>query len=120
MYTFSYRDHGMNIPNVTRLVGAPTVAGSKGWMAGCILSRAAESKMEVRVEDPVLRIKEKGEAMKRQLLVLMATFGVLLAAAPAFAHHAFAAEYDANKPITLTGSLVKVEWVNPHGWIYLD
>jgi len=44
----------------------------------------------------------------------------LLAAAPMFAHHAFSAEYDANQPITLKGSLTKVEWTNPHGWIYVD
>ena len=36
------------------------------------------------------------------------------------AHHSFAAEYDAHKPVTLSGSVTKVEWVNPHGWIYID
>jgi hypothetical protein len=44
----------------------------------------------------------------------------LLAAAPMFAHHAFSAEYDAQQPITLKGTLTKMEWVNPHGWIYVD
>src|SRR5579871_5466791 len=44
----------------------------------------------------------------------------ILAAAPMFAHHAFSAEYDANAPITLKGSLTKVEWTNPHGWIYVN
>jgi hypothetical protein len=43
-----------------------------------------------------------------------------LAAAPVFAHHAFSAEYDAQQPITLKGTLTKMEWVNPHGWIYVD
>jgi hypothetical protein len=38
----------------------------------------------------------------------------------AWAHHAFAAEYDADKPFELTGILTKVEWVNPHSWIYVD
>ena len=48
-------------------------------------------------------------------LVLLA-----ISVAPIFAHHAFSAEYDANQPITLKGSLTKVEWTNPHGWIYVN
>jgi hypothetical protein len=46
--------------------------------------------------------------------------GLLLAAVPVAAHHSFAAEFDANSPITLKGTLTKMEWVNPHGWIYVD
>ena len=48
------------------------------------------------------------------------TFGVALAALPALAHHSFAAEYDREQPVTLKGTLTKVEWINPHGWIYID
>jgi hypothetical protein len=46
--------------------------------------------------------------------------GVLLAVAPAMAHHSFAAEYDAKKTITLKGIVTKVEWLNPHVYIFVD
>jgi len=58
--------------------------------------------------------------MKRRLSLPLIAVAGLLAVVPAFAHHSFSAEYDANKPITIKGSLTKVEWVNPHGWIYVD
>ena len=49
-------------------------------------------------------------------------FGAVLvwSGMPGLAHHSFAAEFDASQPITLTGTLTRMEWTNPHGWIYID
>ena len=56
----------------------------------------------------------------RTKLMLVAGMGALLAAVPAWAHHAFAAEFDAQKPLKLSGTVTKVEWINPHAWIHID
>jgi hypothetical protein len=59
--------------------------------------------------------------MKHPFPATLACLGLLLiSAVPGFAHHSFAAEYDSKNLITLTGVITKVEWTNPHMYVYLD
>lgn len=58
--------------------------------------------------------------MRAKLGVLIAAAGLMASAVPMFAHHSFAAEYDASKPVELKGTVTKVEWTNPHARFYMD
>ena len=59
--------------------------------------------------------------MKNSLtFVVAATAGLFLAAVPVLGHHSFATEYDRNKPVTLTGSVTRLEWINPHARFHMD
>ena len=58
--------------------------------------------------------------MRTKLAIVLAGVGFVCAAVPLWAHHAFAAEFDAQKPVKLEGTVTKVEWINPHAWIHLD
>jgi hypothetical protein len=58
--------------------------------------------------------------MKKQWWGVVAAIGFVLAAVPALAHHAVAAQYDMNKPIEITGNLIKMEFINPHSMLHLE
>src|SRR5438552_2934295 len=73
------------------------------------ISRFPRSMWDVEVSD-----------MKATLLSVFLASGILGIALPAAAHHSFAAEFDITKPVSLKGTLTKMAWVNPHGWIYMD
>jgi hypothetical protein len=62
----------------------------------------------------------KGKKMLKKLAIVIIGTAMLLSGLPAWAHHAFAAEFDANKPIKLRGVVTKWEVINPHSWIHLD
>jgi Family of unknown function (DUF6152) len=58
--------------------------------------------------------------MTRILLLLVASLSLAIAGRPVIAHHSETAEYDATKPVKVTGTITKVEWLNPHVWFYVD
>jgi hypothetical protein len=58
--------------------------------------------------------------MRTKLAILVSGVAMILSATPAFPHHSFAAEFDAAKPMTLKGTITKVDFVNPHSWLYIN
>ena len=58
--------------------------------------------------------------MRTPFFIAAIGVGALAAAAPLVAHHSFAAEFDGSKPVTLKGTVTKMEWINPHAWLHVD
>ena len=58
--------------------------------------------------------------MRHTHIATLAAFALCVTATAALAHHSFSAEFDVNKPIKLEGTVKRVQWINPHTWIYID
>jgi hypothetical protein len=63
---------------------------------------------------------QENQSMTMKPLATAAVLVSLLSGTIASAHHAFTAEFDGNQPVTLKGTISKVEWINPHSWVYVD
>src|SRR5688572_23059709 len=77
------------------------------------------------IEQTARQSAEKTGRMSSMMTRLMAigvgtALSLAIAGAPVAAHHAFAAEFDANKPLTMKGTVTKMEWLNPHVWLHMD
>src|SRR5438045_1216473 len=67
-----------------------------------------------------LKNDRRNSNMQRTVLSLIVITGLLLSGVPAMAHHAFATEFDAQKPISMKGIVTKIDWANPHVWFYVN
>lgn len=65
-------------------------------------------------------MKQHMSQLRSKMILMIAACGMLVSALPVGAHHAFAAEFDETKPVTLKGTVTKMEWINPHSWIHIS
>jgi hypothetical protein len=88
-------------------------------MPGITCSDSATNQYEER-DNVIGRARPSGEIAVKITTFVGLAIALALLAVPGLAHHSFAAEFDGNKQITLTGVVTKVDWVNPHAYLYVD
>ena len=88
-------------------------------MPGITCSDSATNQSEER-DNVIGRARPSGEIAVKITTFVGLAIALALLAVPGLAHHSFAAEFDGNKQITLTGVVTKVDWVNPHAYLYVD
>ena len=111
------RNRHLCVDPLARTVG-PTLRIGVGGPAGC--KEAAKRRTEaIRTVGPTLRNGDNN--MKLSTACLLITFSVMLVAVkPLAGHHSFDAEYDSKKPINVSGTVTKLDWVNPHAFVFID
>lgn len=73
-----------------------------------------------RIEGYGLKIPGENQTMSHRRILLAILACLLILCVPTMAHHSFAAQFDAKKPVTLQGTVTQMEWINPHAWIHMD
>jgi hypothetical protein len=107
---------------IRRAVARMRVARFTGSAYNAVEPRALSNISRLR-HNPATRffqVRRRSRMRASALLYLASTLVLSTAAARAFAHHSFSAEFDADKRVTLTGTVTKLEWQNPHTWFYVD
>jgi hypothetical protein len=87
---------------------------------GALITVGSQSRARTAEAGVRLRTTQEVQLVKRSIYAFVLVFAVMLSGGQALAHHSFAAEFDADKPVTLKGIVVKWEMMNPHGWITVD
>src|SRR5262245_7690139 len=111
----------MTIPSLRRRGGAKRRGGRSHRNVTC--ERPPQLRLRLSIPSFVRRMPIeywRTKSMTFRTALLAISLGLTSGTIPLLAHHSFAAEYDANKPISVTGTVTKVEWMNPHARFYVD